>query len=377
MGPHVFLFIEHTSESLSRRLYLERFSSEPFLQWWLERFRSRHPGVTLGIVTTSEGEGLRILRSGLCPPWSRIISSKQGNKTSALVAAASQVECPYFVVCNLEYAFAPPAMLDLVLAHHRKFGNNYTLVAGLPAAVAPEVFETELLASLSRLQLPSLPPEPSTALEQLRWLGTQGVGLPVTLRHQAFDASAHYEIPCAELPDRMRLRSADDLRMALEVVTQSKLSCDPLAELKAWKRHLVSRNDDLRRRGSVIASQVRTTRERNDSPRILFVSDQSAFSGAEASLCQLASHIDKERFHLFACSGSGGDVHGAAQESGSHRNLPRLRIRRHPRRANDLSIGGPLAGEARYRASERDSAARDPQHASSIGSTVGHPLPRV
>ncbi|MGH9452662.1 MAG: glycosyltransferase family 4 protein [Terriglobia bacterium] len=46
--------------------------------------------------------------------------------------------------------------------------------------------------------------------------------------------------------------------------------------------------------------------EPNDPPRVLFVSNQSAFSGAEASLCQLASHIDNARFSLFAAIGAEG-----------------------------------------------------------------------
>ncbi len=315
MSAGFFLFIKHSSETLSRRLYLERFGNELFLQWWLKRFRSRHPGISLGIIATSRAEGLRILRSQLCPPWAGVIPNDRVNKTAALVDAATARKCAGVAICSIEYAFAPPGILGLALAHHRRYGNNYTLVTGLPVGVAPEIFNVEVLVSVLRLGLPNLPSEPSGVLEHLRWVSAQGFGLPVTLQHQPFDAQAHYQIP-AGMPERISLQTADDLRMALEVVMRAESSNHPLAELKAWRRCLVSHNESLRRRASLVASGTQTNGGRNHTPRVLFVTNQSAYSGAEASLCQLVSQIDGKRFRLFAVVGAEGILTARLREAG-------------------------------------------------------------
>jgi glycosyltransferase involved in cell wall biosynthesis len=317
MKSSVFLFLGHSSQSLFRRLYLEPFGAESFLLWWLKRFRSRHPARKVGIVCTSEAEGNLVLNSGVCPSWVTVCSSSAGNKIKALVEASRQLGCAHLAVCNLEYLFAPPGLLDVMLAYHQECCNSYTLACHLPAAVAPQIFQTELLVRLTELRLPTFPVEPSKALEQLRWLSSQGLDIPLSLRHIPFDARTVYSIQRGDLPDSIKLKTLSDLKTAWTVINEAAATADPLGEMRGWRRAMASRNEEIRNTAATIMSPaIRATS--NEPPRILLVSNPSAFSGAEASLCQLATHVDPNQFQMFAAIGAEGVFAERLREAGVH-----------------------------------------------------------
>ncbi len=97
------------------------------------------------------------------------------------------------------------------------------------------------------------------------------------------------------MPVAVRLNSQDEVETANEVL---RLNDEPkgLEALLLWKRVQIRDNAERLASlhfGSPVSSAFETS---SDRPRVLYVSNASAYSGAEESLCQLVRKVDPNRF---------------------------------------------------------------------------------
>jgi len=299
----VFLFLAPLSRSLHYRPYLDTFQNGTFLEWWVDRFHSRHPGQPLTILMSQFEGGTEQARLR-CP--ASVFVSSSVSKLGMLFDAAARLRAGTLAACGLGFAFAPPDLLPVALEHHFHNKNDCTLIRGLPFGVAPEIYKLSLIERLSKLTLPGLPKDPAAVVGRLAEAAKHfPIEGPLIFRHTPLDAERMYGAEAGALPESVHINRHRDLDIAREVIRTRGISEDPLSELRAWRKISIRVRQKVREQ-SHFMTFYRFPTDRSRKPRVLLISNQSAFSGAEESLCQLARHIDKQRFELFAAVGAKG-----------------------------------------------------------------------
>src|SRR5437870_5235761 len=78
------------------------------------------------------------------------------------------------------------------------------------------------------------------------------------------------------------------------------------AIFRLWKRVTIENQYQVRSELATLALSGSHSLSQPGPIRVLYVSNASAFSGAEESLCQLIAHVDRARFQPFALVGKHG-----------------------------------------------------------------------
>ncbi len=307
----VALFINPQSDSLEFKRHLAHLTSETQLDWWSRRFRTRSR-LPLYIIIHGERE-MRALKQ-LDIHGATTVDGDYQSATVALAKLANQEGLEHIVLSTIATALGPVSEVDEVAFRHVTGDFHLTRVIGLPAGVGLWVFSRELLEALSKLPFSWLPSHPGLACQKLLAMRSEGIlgGLPVELTVQNIDSRASCNVDRYELPVSVSLNTVDEIQIAREVLS---VESDPEAMdgLLQWKKV------EIRQKAKSFGLDCRKLAQYTGlrRPRILYVSNSAAYSGAEESLCLLARKIDPARFELFAVTGTQGRLHRELEDVGA------------------------------------------------------------
>ncbi|HET8782191.1 MAG TPA: glycosyltransferase family 4 protein [Pyrinomonadaceae bacterium] len=296
----VALFLSPQSASLDWQQHTARIGSDTLIEWWYRRMR-RVSGLSTYIIVHSDAQ--RRSLSDLDLDGAEIVTTTFSSSTRALADLTVREGLDHIALVSLATAFGPVEFVDEMVSTHSASDNDLTRTSGLPAGVAPWVFSRRLLERLSLLSGPGIPSHPALAYKRLRAATSKAASkLLGDVRETTIDAAARYGAAPQEMPVGVMLNSQDEVDIANEVL---RLNEDPkgLEALLLWKRVQIRDNAELLASlhfGSPVTSAFAATSGR---PRVLYVSNASAYSGAEESLCQLVRKVDPNRFEKHAVVG--------------------------------------------------------------------------
>lgn len=296
----VALFLSPHSVSLDWKQHTARVGSETLIEWWYRRMR-RVAGLSTYIIVHSDAQRRSLLDLDL--EHAKIITSTFSSSTRALAELTAHEGLDHIALVSLGTALGPVEFVEEMVSTHLALDNDLTRTSGLPTGVGPWVFSRRLLERLSLLSGPGLPSHPALAYKRVR-TSTSKVASKLLddLRETVIDAAARYGTAHSEMPVAVMLNSQEEVETANEVL---RLDDEPegLEALLLWKR--VQIRENAQRLASLhFRSPVSSAFETPSSrPRVLYVSNASAYSGAEESLCQLVRKIDPNRFEKYAVVG--------------------------------------------------------------------------
>ena len=313
----IILRVTRISSSLSSRTYAAQLEGRPFLIWWVERFTLIYPEHKLHILCNSEDDEVRIKK--MLPHEIDVLRSDVGTGVREYAWAASLLGAPTTVFLSYGFLFAAKGLLGKIIDHHQANGNDWTQIVGLPLGVAPEIFQTGCLSELDGLDIPGLSREngPANMLAQMLFVVQRsGIEAPLQMRSSSFDYSKIYCQQLAELPNSVFMDGCEGLEIARRVVADAHFDSSNKDNLKLWRLHSVSERMNFRKDLFAELPSIQVPRKHSGPKRVLFISLPSGFSGAEQSLCQLTSCIDRTRFVPLALLGGDGIFASKLRERG-------------------------------------------------------------
>lgn len=301
------LFLPSISNSIHYRPYLDLVGPTNLLVWFIDRFFSANPTVSLHILVQEDGD-LQFVSDKAHDKCVSILKTNHKTKLSAFAQAAHDIHKPYIAFLTLGFGFAPRSFLGYAYSHHLSFGNNFTPVRGLPNGTMPEIYNSDLLLSLQDINLPFLPPDPVVIIDRLSKIASSTGETPIPIRAQVLDAAVLYKVDPVELPERVLLESSRDVDIARRAITILATSGDEgdTDGLRYWKQAVIDEHLNFRNGLTRVINTENDVKKKPSPLRVLYVSNPSAFSGAEESLCQLIARLDTDRYQPFALIGMKG-----------------------------------------------------------------------
>jgi len=292
------VFLSPQSASLDWQQHTGQLGSETLIEWWHRRMQ-RVAALTTYIIVHGDAQRQSVLDLKL--EGANIVTTTFSSSTRALAELAAREALDHIALASFGTAFGPIELLEEMVHAHAVSGNDLTRTNGLPAGVGPWVFSRRLLERLSLLSTPDLPSHPGLAYKRLRAAAVSQAAskLLAGMQEEVIDAAASYGKAPHEMPLAVMLNSQEEIETAKEVL---RLDDDPegLEALLLWKRVQIRENTD---RLASLHSRSTKLKRTSGRPRILYVSNASAYSGAEESLCQLVRKIDPNRFEKCAVVG--------------------------------------------------------------------------
>jgi glycosyltransferase involved in cell wall biosynthesis len=317
MSITAVLCLPRLSSSLSYRAYREEITGAPLLAWWA-RAVSTMPGVKgTAVLVRSETEASTV--QPLLRGTSTGVHVCRHHSTTRSLAAFAAESCESTIaIVSFALPLGPWRLLEHAFAHHLRTRSEVTEVKGLPTGVPPVFFEAAALDLLSQIKVPGVPANPLELYGRVLSLGTQAAkDLGLTGVSVPFDGAARYRREGEVLPRAVEIWNAEDVETLRRVMAKAgRLACDDTSLLALW---LQEQGRDRRAQARFNArrgcSQVPN---KDDRPRILYVSNPSAVSGAEHSLIQMVGRIDPHRFDRCALVGAEGQFSEALKSRGLH-----------------------------------------------------------
>lgn len=207
-----------------------------------------------------------------------------------------------FVICDPGVVLCPPRVLDNALNGSRSYGSDVTTVEGLPVGGSFVVLARGAVHNLEALPSPAFTSNAAAAitfickeLHRLHGAGTLRMRTILARTDRPLSGpSGLYEVHFQFRPDVTLVVQA----IKTATAQRSDDLYGPLELYQGLKREsFIKMFQGLKQNSLTIQSRPITTAER---PRILFISNRSAFSGPEQALCHLAGAIDKAQFDLHA-----------------------------------------------------------------------------
>lgn len=299
------LLIPYTSPTLKYSPYADLTGNTNVVEWfarWVSRF---HPSFQLVVALNSEGSA-RVLgpiaKRAQATPFR--LSSR--SKLPALIEIADASGAQHVAMLPIGLPLCPAELLGFAWRHHHSAENHSTLVADLPRLFAPQIYSREGLEILASIPAAGVPLEPADLAQ--RCLGIQNQpGQQLLLRASPLWALRCLPIKNSDIPFGASFQNEQDLalfRAALSTEEPQTASFRDGEGLRHMKRLLISETE--RRRSKDFA--LRRPRRAASLPRVLFVSNTSAFSGSEEVLCTIAENIDRRRFTASALVGGAGHL---------------------------------------------------------------------
>lgn len=309
----IALFLSPQSASLDWKQHTARIGSETLIEWWYRRMQ-RIAGLSTYIIVQSDAQ--RRSLSELNLEGAKIVTTTFSGSTRALAELSARESLDHIALVTLATALGPVEFVDEMMTRHSALDNDLTRTSGLPTGVAPWFFSRRLLERLSSVSSPGIPSHPALAHKRLRTATSKGASkLLGELRETTLDAAVRYGAAPHEMPVAVMLNSQEEVDIANEVLG---LNDEPegVEALRLWKqvqiRNYAERMASLHFRSSP-APVISSSR-----PRILYVSNASAYSGAEESLCQLVRKVDPDRFEKYAVVGMPSRFERELENAGAH-----------------------------------------------------------
>ena len=299
MSTTVILYLPTHSASLSYCLFEEVLARSPLLAWWTQQVNAMPSVKDVVVLVRSDGASTKVRRL-LDASGARLHTCNHHNFTRSLATFVAECGEPRIAMVRLTMPFGPHGLLAHAYAHHTKTGNEVTEVIGLPRGLAPVIFEAHVLNVLASIRVPGAPTDPLQTYRCVQAVGTQaaadvgltGVSIP-------FDGDAVYQREGALLPFAIGINGREDVETCRRVLTRvGDARRDDTVALEAWREE--QRRDRLEQSRSLAREACIAAPVCDQRPRVLYVSNPSATTGAERSLVQMISGISQQRFGLFA-----------------------------------------------------------------------------
>jgi glycosyltransferase involved in cell wall biosynthesis len=286
MGPAV-LFLPRVPASIHYVPYEQSVSGSSLLEVCLRRIRTILAGEP--IVLVHEGAASPLLQRNAGVYGCRLFERQGKSELSALQETTDLIGAGLVLSGRLEMSLAPRSVPLKHWEWHKNAGLAYSAAVRLPERVSWELVSVAALRMLSGLSIPGAPTTLRPLVQAIEQAGgAQQLGLTFPTGH--FDARSHYAGGPADLPMDVAFETPQDIECAtvslLEV--NSSDTADEWSGLKAWKRQRIRQTD--------APCSPRRAAPRSGCAPVLFVSNPSACSGAEESLCQVVKYLDRNRY---------------------------------------------------------------------------------
>lgn len=210
--------------------------------------------------------------------------------------------------------FAPLQLLQCTREHHRASDNDCTVIADLPSAFAPQIYARSGLQTIANLSPANFAGQPAELLMHLLRVQQQSQGEQF-IRAVPFLAARHFGLRPADIPFDFSLAGPQDVILLREAVKDCSAPVafkggEGLVRLKA---RLIDRNEATRK----VALHLNRSTKSEYPRKVLFVSNASAFSGAEDVLCTIYENLDPQRFNASALIGMPGHLASRLQHTGN------------------------------------------------------------
>ena len=308
------LVLRPRSVSINKQSHLTRLHSETLIEWWRKRIGKRRNARVYVLVHT-EQERHDLLSLPLKDTF--IIQLPHSGQTLALAALASTENLEHLALVTLGTALLPAADFDDLIAIYLKGRNAISWCTGISSGIGPCFLSRQVLQSLAKLPPSWLASNPVASYRNLNTLITQGATLESfsPAKYHVFDLAARYNVKPAEIPLQINFEGEDAIQIAREVLRPTD-DPDGIDGLRLWKKALIARRSDFFDRCRVDPGR-RTGVSARDRRRVLYVSNASAFSGAEESLCQMVQKIDRSRYEVYAAVGMPSRLQERLEDAGA------------------------------------------------------------
>lgn len=299
------LYLPESSHSVTARIYEEEIAGTPLLTWFCRELGTM-PGVKdVVVIVSSAAENERVLRL-LDHTVAKAFVCGEGSISRCLAAFVLEECVPRIAVVKYPLALAPRQLLARTLIHHKEAGNEVTEVVGIPAGIAPIIFEAEALLRIAALRAPGAPVDPLHIYHRIRGLGSAAVAqLGLTGTSVSFDAGAIYGHHDVILPYSVAMSTLDQVKTCRRVLARvESIDNDDTSTLRIWREEQYWDRVKWARGAAINACRMMPARD--GRARVLYVSNPSVTAGAEQSLLQMIGCLDTERFDLAALVGAEG-----------------------------------------------------------------------
>lgn len=315
------LVLPYYSASLSYRVYEDQVGDEVLLAWWLRTCREKLRGCKLYILTSSAREQRRVAESvrGLGTNV-EILTTRSWHVYRRLLEVMERASLTSTVVLPLGFCMAPGDLLERICEHHERFDNPFTTAPFLPFGVAPMVLSAGFLNFGLSLGAPDTPDDIELSLRAVsQVVGPVADDLPFRWPPCEFGEPWETDALNPPLPKTVRIQTRSDVAILNRLALHHGRNgfAEARGILAEWHRQQC--RDTAPYNGESPESISCTWRTATRTPctrRVLFVSNPSAYSGGEASLCELAGHIDKDRYEPWALVGLDGVFAERLRDSG-------------------------------------------------------------
>ncbi len=305
------LYAPSKSTTLSFSPYLTSLAEEPalcrFFNHWKACGLGRPPHIVSGpridrdtIFNLAQAENLEVLGVQPCSFF------------DVLLAIAERHPAISIEWVPLSLVLGPKDLTTRLREHHQRSGNRYSRYVRSPAGSSPEIFDSSLLRELAPF-VPTRWREDTGAFIRTLLANSEQECLGIDLPCVPLDCPATFVTTPATLPERVCLVSPEDFNIANEV--WATVEEDRTGRWAEWKRAVVRRRTGIigsrRCRDSFVDSNVpRPT-------RILYVSNNSPYSGAEEVFVNLARGLSgSEQYEQAALIGLVGLLADKLQHAG-------------------------------------------------------------
>lgn len=308
------LFLRPRSESIDKQTHLTRLHSQTLIEWWRRRLGRRHNAAAYIIVHTErEQQDL----ASLSLPNTNVVPLPYSSQTRALSALASIEKIEHLALVRLETALFPTEDLDDLIATHLARGSAISWCTGMPAGISPCFLSRELLQSLVKLEFSWVASHPLLTYRRLHEFTAPDAmsDTVLSMKHHRFDLGVRYRVRPAEMPLKITFEEQEAIEIARQIL-------DPvddfrgIEDLRSWKAALIARRHRFVAQ-QLVKPRVSFVSFAERRPRVLYVSNASAYSGAEESLCQMVQKIDRSRYEPFAAVGLPSRLQRRLEESGA------------------------------------------------------------
>ncbi len=313
----VCLYLPYLPESISYRSYFDLTAGgSSILQWMLSQLKCRFYDNVLLLVHDTEPDDTRQVAQSL---GIRIAYANSVTRLNAFVSAARITATYDLVVISPTVALFSTGLIGGIYSHHCRQQNNFTSCVGLPEGCDIEVYSVELLRALEAVPVYPLPDDPKSIIAAVikgaelagccPWVQVRAV--PYVVSNPSLVGSV----------DRIGLSHRGDARTARRLT--SAMRSERVGEGDVWqtlRQYLVQRARAQRRSFRSLAKACCSAHHPDPDGRrlrVLFVSNASAFSGAEASLCELIAGFNRSTISPFAAVAFAGQFTKALASAGA------------------------------------------------------------
>ena len=282
------LYLPPLSRQVSYRAYADRTFGDSFLNWALRRFSAMAATRDFDVLYFDDVDESILKSSGIAALRSSG-SLIEGLAEYAIVFGATDV-----LLWRPECACTPQHLWTQLTQTRQQDNADATRLTGWPCTACPTIIRAAVLAALPGVGLPPTlhPFDYLLELQALRGSGAHSLNI----QQVVVDRARWDDLSCLSFHDAQRLSA----------LTALPIHLDGHEYLDAWNQESPC--------AVPLPAAPPLARDRR---RILFATPAAGFSGAEASLCQLASAIDRTRFDPHAVVGAEGTLSQSLRDGGT------------------------------------------------------------